>query len=486
MATQVRTDLLKLPARPAQTPKKGAVQPSGDVPRFDEALGRARSKSQQPQKPDPQEPPTDAQRAEVANKPTAAAPEKRKKTAPEPAPQPAESPRKEPQALADSDSDGQAGSPELAAEASAAAMVATSMIDEPEAPASPADEALQQPVEVEARPARVAANRDAAAISPPVDPAVNGVPAVEIALPAPSAPDIDDIPEPAARSDEASSAPQIQNLNREAETPAAHPAGLVRRRSSAADGRLEPPQARDLPEAVDSLVEASGEEPVEWASSDSHSDVEDAPADQSSEELVQPAKVASGETSALPRDLHSTLPAGRESNDAAPPAVDARPNVIRQVAPQAPPPPAPRPEAEFAASNHPHIVSAVRGELLPGGGSMQIRLDPPELGALQISVRMQDGVMTASFQTSTDDATKLLSHSLTHLKSMLESTGVSVEKLQVEQAPREHKPGDNSQQQQQASQHDDTTARQEQQRKEMLRRMWRRLAVGDDPLDMVA
>jgi flagellar hook-length control protein FliK len=146
------------------------------------------------------------------------------------------------------------------------------------------------------------------------------------------------------------------------------------------------------------------------------------------------------------------------------------------------------PEVDFAAANHGKIVTGIRGDLLPGGGTMQIRLDPPELGALQISVRMQDGVMTASFQTSTDDATKLLSHSLSQLKTVLETQGVSVEKLHVEQAPREQRSDNDRNQSQQHpnAAYDQTSARQDQQRKEMLRRMWRRLSFGSDPLDMVA
>ena len=79
----------------------------------------------------------------------------------------------------------------------------------------------------------------------------------------------------------------------------------------------------------------------------------------------------------------------------------------------------------------------MRGQLLPDGGTMHIRLDPPELGALQVSVHMQDGVMSASFQTSNDDATRLLSHSLGQLKHMLETQGVSVDKLHVTQTPRD-------------------------------------------------
>jgi flagellar hook-length control protein FliK len=118
---------------------------------------------------------------------------------------------------------------------------------------------------------------------------------------------------------------------------------------------------------------------------------------------------------------------------------------------------------------------------------MQIRLDPPSLGQLDVSVRIEDGIMSVAFQTSSDDATRLLSHSLSHLKGVLESQGVSVDKIHVQQTPRDADASrQDADQQQRHSLQDETAARQEQQRKEMLRRMWRRLALGSDPLDMVA
>jgi flagellar hook-length control protein FliK len=119
---------------------------------------------------------------------------------------------------------------------------------------------------------------------------------------------------------------------------------------------------------------------------------------------------------------------------------------------------------------------------------MRIRLDPPELGTLQVTVRMLDGVMSASFETSSDQATKLLSHSLGQLRQVLESQGLSVEKLHVQQSPREQPgSGGGDPQHQQPSHEDRQWARQEQQRREMLRRMWRRLGLaGTDPLDLVA
>ncbi len=134
------------------------------------------------------------------------------------------------------------------------------------------------------------------------------------------------------------------------------------------------------------------------------------------------------------------------------------------------------------------MVSAITGTLLPSGGTMSIRLDPPELGALQITVRMENGVMSASFQTSNEQATRLLSHSLSQLKNALETQGVSVDRLHVHQAaPSEgssNQNDDSDGNQKQAP--GDRSAQQDQQRREVLRRMWRRARGDRDPLDLVA
>jgi flagellar hook-length control protein FliK len=147
--------------------------------------------------------------------------------------------------------------------------------------------------------------------------------------------------------------------------------------------------------------------------------------------------------------------------------------------------PAP-PEAQFAQANHNTIISGIHGQLLPTGGSMQVRLDPPELGALSVIVRVHEGVMSASFETSNDQATRLLSHSLAQLKSSLEAQGVSVGKLHVQQAPRGQQSSTSDDQRSQDNGNPDSAAQREQQRREMLRRMWRRLNGTGDPLDLVA
>lgn len=141
--------------------------------------------------------------------------------------------------------------------------------------------------------------------------------------------------------------------------------------------------------------------------------------------------------------------------------------------------------SQFSDANHPRIVSSITGRLLPNGGSMQIRLDPPELGAMQVRVEMRDGAMSASFETSNDQATRLLSHSLGDLRTSLAAQGVNVEKLQVTQSPKQQSSsGDTQKDNSQSSQ--DTASQREQQRKEMVRRMWQKLMGGSDPIDMVA
>lgn len=156
-----------------------------------------------------------------------------------------------------------------------------------------------------------------------------------------------------------------------------------------------------------------------------------------------------------------------------------------QSAPSAPPAPPSQREIEFASANHERVVTAIRTQLLPRGGTMQIRLDPPNLGTLEVAVTVRDGIMDVSFHTSSDEATRLLSHSLSHLKLALESQGVAVDRMHVQQAPRDQDAARQDADQRQSDQ-DQTFARQEQQRKELLRRMWRRLALGNDPLDLVA
>jgi flagellar hook-length control protein FliK len=143
-------------------------------------------------------------------------------------------------------------------------------------------------------------------------------------------------------------------------------------------------------------------------------------------------------------------------------------------------------EARFAEMNHPRILTAVQSELMAHGGTVRLRLDPPELGALQVRIDVRDGVLAASFQTSNDEATRLLTQSLQQLKTTLESQGLTVEKLQVHQTARQHFDGQRGGDDRREQQSPHQWQQQEQQRREVLQRMWRRVRDGRDPFDLVA
>jgi len=192
---------------------------------------------------------------------------------------------------------------------------------------------------------------------------------------------------------------------------------------------------------------------------------------------AEPESIVAGE----PREPAAQLAIGGEST-----VVHPQPHVAQEPPGAAPARAESTPESRFAEANHQRIVTAVRTELLPSGGAMHIRLDPPELGALQVRVEMRDGAVTAAFQTSSDQATQLLSHSLGQLKHALESQGISVEKLQVERAPQDHRPGASGDDARQQHHEQSAQQQQEQLRRELLRRMWRRLSGGADPLDVLA
>jgi len=142
-------------------------------------------------------------------------------------------------------------------------------------------------------------------------------------------------------------------------------------------------------------------------------------------------------------------------------------------------------ETRFAAANHARIASDVRGALSANGGRMELKLDPPELGALQVSLHLKDGVVTAAFQTQNPEAARLLSHTLTDLRASLEAHGVVVDKLHVQQAPRDEGAGGQSNQGRNDAMSQQQDSRREQQRKEMVQRLWDQLA-GNAPIDVRA
>lgn len=67
-----------------------------------------------------------------------------------------------------------------------------------------------------------------------------------------------------------------------------------------------------------------------------------------------------------------------------------------------------------------------------GGGPIQIRLSPPELGSLSVRLEVKDGVLTASLETETQAARNVLLDNLPALRERLAEQQIRVEQFDVD------------------------------------------------------
>ncbi|MHB0912665.1 MAG: flagellar hook-length control protein FliK [Armatimonadota bacterium] len=77
------------------------------------------------------------------------------------------------------------------------------------------------------------------------------------------------------------------------------------------------------------------------------------------------------------------------------------------------------------------VVRAAEVHLFEGGGNMTLRLDPPHLGTVQMSVSVDNGSVTANLQTGTATASHLLQSDLPALKQALADAGINVDAINV-------------------------------------------------------
>jgi flagellar hook-length control protein FliK len=66
------------------------------------------------------------------------------------------------------------------------------------------------------------------------------------------------------------------------------------------------------------------------------------------------------------------------------------------------------------------------------GGTLQIRLNPPELGAMRLELTVKDGVMTAALETETASARRVLLEHLPALRDRLTEQNIRVERFDVD------------------------------------------------------
>ncbi len=91
------------------------------------------------------------------------------------------------------------------------------------------------------------------------------------------------------------------------------------------------------------------------------------------------------------------------------------------------------------------VVLGLKGKLDARTGKAEIRLDPPNLGTVKVSVTLDNGILTAEFHSASSVVRDLLKGNLEQLKTALQSQGVAVDRLAVDAPPNAGATGQNPQ-----------------------------------------
>ncbi len=85
--------------------------------------------------------------------------------------------------------------------------------------------------------------------------------------------------------------------------------------------------------------------------------------------------------------------------------------------------------------NAARIARGLQSALAQRGGTVTLRLHPPELGILKVQMQIQEGQVRAQFMTDNAAAKGLLTQELGNLRTALERQGLTVERLEVQMQP---------------------------------------------------
>lgn len=85
-------------------------------------------------------------------------------------------------------------------------------------------------------------------------------------------------------------------------------------------------------------------------------------------------------------------------------------------------------DARFAS----RVIRGLTAMMNSRGGSLTMRLDPPELGQLRVHMSITQGVVAASFHAANPQAQALLEKNLAVLRTALEAQGLTVDRLHVQ------------------------------------------------------
>lgn len=87
------------------------------------------------------------------------------------------------------------------------------------------------------------------------------------------------------------------------------------------------------------------------------------------------------------------------------------------------------------SANMGRVSRALSNAINQKGGTITIRMMPPELGQVRVDIQMHAGKVSASFQTEHQSVQSLMNRELSQLRQALERQGLTVEKLEVTQRP---------------------------------------------------
>lgn len=136
---------------------------------------------------------------------------------------------------------------------------------------------------------------------------------------------------------------------------------------------------------------------------------------------------------ALPDPVTSPSPSASPSAPTA-----AAPNLTNVASPSIPVGspaqnlPLPEHDSPTDQANFARVVRGMQGALNQQGGSVTLRMTPPELGTVRIELALMQGVVSARFHAETESVRQLLTEQLAQLRSGLERQGLNVERLTVQ------------------------------------------------------
>lgn len=141
------------------------------------------------------------------------------------------------------------------------------------------------------------------------------------------------------------------------------------------------------------------------------------------------APVSSEPAPAAPLAVASANASSETPTVSAPPPASPAATVGHSPAAELPPTPT---HAQETDPNIARIGRGIQTALQQNGGTVTLRLTPPELGVVRIQMELQQGVVSANLITESQSVSTLLNHQLSQLHHALESRGLVVEQLQVQ------------------------------------------------------